>query len=140
MSSDLISHIAGARRFFGELISWFSKDERITDDMMTIFDEALSNALRHAYPEGQHDIVKITLYIYERKGKKYFVLTIFDRGEMPEGIPTNLKDYHLDICEYLQKTNKIGGMGLPIISRLADKAYWKKVKGGKYFVAIKRFK
>jgi anti-sigma regulatory factor (Ser/Thr protein kinase) len=140
MSSDLISHISEARRFFSELISWFSKDEKITEDMMTIFDEALSNALRHAYPEGKQDIVKITLYIDDRKGKRYFVLTVFDRGKMPEGIPTNLKDYHLNIYEYLQKTNKIGGMGLSIISRLADKAYWKKVKGGKYFVAIKRFK
>jgi len=140
MSSDLLSHLSEARRFFKEVILSFSKSERITEDMMTIFDEALSNALRHAYPTGKTGLVKITLYIDEKNEKKYFVLTVFDMGKMPEGIPENLKDYKVDIYQYLMRTNKIGGMGLSIISRLADKAFWRKTERGKYFVAIKRFK
>ncbi len=140
MSSELLSRISEARRFFREVIVIFSNDEMVTEDMMTIFDEALSNALKHAYPKGARGEVKISLYVDEKGGRRYFILTVFDRGRIPEGIPKDLKNYRLNVQEYLKNTSNIGGMGLSIISRLADRAYWRRVKGGKYFVAIKRFK
>ncbi len=139
MSNELLEEMGEARKFFKSVIDKFTTSSKISEDMMTIFDEATSNAIRHAYPEGKRGIVRVSLYIEEKKNKKYFVLTVFDRGDIPKGFPMDMSNYEVNLNEWFKKSEKIGGIGLMVISRLADKAFWRRVSGGKYFVVVKRF-
>lgn len=139
MSNDLLGEMREARNFFKAVIDKFTKDSKTSEDMMTIFDEATTNAIRHAYPENKRGIVRVSLYVEEKGNEKFFVLTVFDRGEIPKGFPMDMSAYEVNLNKWFKEGKKIGGIGLMVISRLADKAFWKKVSGGKYFVAIKKF-
>ncbi len=128
-----------ARKFFENVMYKFTDDVRLVEDMMTIFDESTTNAIRHAYSEGKVGPVKVSLYLEEKKDGKYFILTVFDEGDIPPGMPMDMTHYKLDLNEWF-KEGKVGGIGLMVISQLADKSFWKKTAKGKYFVAIKKIK
>ncbi|NPA80138.1 MAG: ATP-binding protein [Thermotogae bacterium] len=135
LSSELLDVLSEVRRVVEKAVRKFTDDEETVADMVTIFDEAVSNAMKHAYG-GKEGPVKVALYVDPQKRK--FVLRVYDRGSIPEGMRRDLSRYTVNVAEWLER-GQVGGIGLHLIARLSDAVYWRKIKNGKYLQVEKRF-
>ncbi len=135
LSSDLLDVLTEVRKVVERTVRKFTEDEDVISDMVTIFDEAVSNAMKHAYNGGVGP-VKVTLYVDERRRR--FLLKVYDRGKVPDGMREDMSRYTVDLNRWL-KEGKVGGIGLHLIARLSDEVYWKKIKDGKYLQVEKGF-
>ncbi len=138
LSSDLLFALAEIRKVVERVLRLFTDDEEVVSDMVSIFDEAVSNAMRHAYPKGETGPVKVELLIRERGEDRRFILRVYDEGDMPEGMEGDLSGYKVDVIKRIEQ-GKVGGLGLHFISNLSDGVFWRKLKKGKYLQVEKRF-
>ncbi|NPB04099.1 MAG: ATP-binding protein [Thermotogae bacterium] len=135
LAADLLDVLSEVRKVLDKIVRKFTDDEETVSDMVTIFDEAISNAMKHAYG-GRAGEVKVVLYVNEKK--RSFLMRIYDRGKIPEGMLQDMRDYRVDVLSWLEK-GKVGGLGLHLIARLSDGVFWKEIKNGKYLQVEKRF-
>lgn len=135
LSSELLDVLAEVRRVVERTVRKFTGDEDVVSDMVTIFDEAVSNAMKHAYGDGSGP-VRVDLYVDRRRRK--FLLKVYDRGKVPEGMEEDMSRYAVDLNRWLEE-GRVGGIGLHLIARLSDAVYWKKIKNGKYLQVEKGF-
>ncbi len=135
LSSDLLDVMTEIRKVLERTVRKFTRDEEVVADMVTIFDEAVSNAMKHAY-NGEIGPIRVDLYVDEKNHR--FMLKVHDKGKIPPGMRENMSNYAVDLNRWL-KEGKVGGIGLHLIAQLSDAVYWKKTKNGKYLQVEKRF-
>lgn len=135
LSSDLMDLLVELRRVLERTVRRFTDSDDIVSDMITIFDEAVSNAMKHAYNGGVGP-VRVDLYVDEVRRR--FMLRVYDRGKIPRGMREDMSRYKVDLNRWLEE-GKVGGIGLHLIAQLSDAVYWKKLKYGKYLQVEKGF-
>jgi len=98
-------------------------DSKIQMRLRSGLDEALTNCVRYAYPEGGHDIF---VQAWVKDGKLYIEIK-------DSGIPFNPLEYSSDVQDPL----KIGGLGIPIIKSSFDDLKYERTEGFNILTLIK---
>ncbi len=119
------------RALVSEMVEDMGVDEDTAYDVETIIEEALANAIEHAYPEG-YGPVRVVL---ERDGGE-IVLTVRDWGAP---IDVKVEELSPDVERWLREGRE-RGMGLAFIKALSDRMEIKNLPDGKEIRIVKKVK
>lgn len=115
-----IAEIAKLPLFIEELGEEFGLSPELVFNLNLSLEEAVSNVILYAYPEGEHQ----TISLAARKEGSQLVFVITDSGR--EFDPTQAPDADITLSA---EDRPIGGLGIFLIRQMMDKVEYRRIEG-----------
>lgn len=115
-----IAEISKLALFMDELGEEIGLSPELVFNLNLVLEEAISNVILYAYPEGEHQTIALTA----QKDDNRLIFVITDSGK--EFDPTQAPDADITLSA---EDRPIGGLGIFLIRQIMNKVEYRRIEG-----------
>lgn len=115
-----IAEISKLALFMDELGEEIGLSPELVFNLNLVLEEAISNVILYAYPEGEHQTIALTV----QKDDNRLIFVITDSGK--EFDPTQAPDADITLSA---EDRPIGGLGIFLIRQIMNKVEYRRIEG-----------